>query len=497
MTAPKQEQLEQRLGNIIQSRTKPPLPWLQILIFVAALGVVGWFGYQHWLYRLPQERDLVLSGGKVLHARIDGRDNSLLKITLIEGGQTRYLPIASLSINDQNFIRNLEAGLSLSFPLELALTDADGKEVPVRLESRDNNWVQVTYLADNSQNCLPIASLAEADRMVIQALPAPGLNFPLKYVFSDATGQKVSVSLEARNDDWVQITNLLNQSRMYLPIASLAQSDQALVRVMPVQAFDYPVSYTVIGPMQAGAHWEITGRDKNVVAFNILPDRSSRYFLISDLSSIDQSFINELPDHLNFNWPLDCTMSDKTGAPIKIYATGRIPDFVILGDPVEGTAEYRPIASFSEEDQKVFKLLKSSSPPRYPFDLTLIDQSKRVLQAKVLGRSSTAVKIQLTNGTLITYPLDELSQQNQQFLRSLPDNLSAPVESQQLKNLRAEVAELEKQNLLLESDISNPNIPQGQREIDQANLDRNERQISSDNLKIRADTMPPASNGQR
>ncbi len=423
MSGPNPETFEKRMENILQSRSKPPLPWMQIVIFLAAVGVLGWFGYQSWRYRLPQERDLVLQNGKVLQARLEARDDRLLKYTDPASGKPSFLLIDSLSTADQGFIRNLAMGLTVRFPLNYELTDAEGKKIPVLLESRNRDWVQVTLPASNSTN--------------------------------------------------------------YLPVGSLSETDQAVVQLMSVTDFSYPIIYTFSGPPQAGLQVKITGHSKDTVAFTTPPDDATRYYLVADLSPTDQSFAKALPAGDDLDWPLDYTAYDKAGAPVKIYATGRVSDFVVLTDPLDSSTNYRLLTDFSDEDQKIFKSLKSNNFPSYSFDFTLTDQSKRALPVKILGRSDTDVRFRLANGTVTTYPLEQLSAENQQFLRSLPNN-SKKTESPEVKKLRDEISQLRKNDLLLQAEITDPHTQPGDRSIDQAILDRDVHQISADNYKIQA-----------
>lgn len=224
------------------------------------------------------------------------------------------------------------------------------------------------------------------------------------------------------------------------------------------------------------------GYDKEALALKLFADNSTRYYPIEDLSPADQRFVSTLTG-IKIDWPLECTAYDRKGNPVYVNVYGRTTDYAILSDPKTGSIDYRPLSYFSEEDQKVFRMLNASSMPRYSFKMTLTDLSGRSIPVVVSGRTDLDVKIVLANGTATTFPLDKLSLVNQEFLRKL----SGEYDSLALHRLHDRNDQLEVDNIKLQAIMAAPNSSATEKEIAQKDYFQNRQEISSNTLKIEAE----------
>lgn len=223
-------------------RTPEPAPpfwasdWFKLMIFLLVAGAAGGWAYYHffWLYRLPQERDLTDLQGNVLHVRILGHDDTLLKYTAPESEMERYLLLAALSPPDQEFIAKLGSTPLAKLPFACTLTDSTGQQTTVRVMAHDNDWAQCALVADGSTHYVFLSTLTAADQAVVRLLPSTlRFNFPLDYSLTGAPEPGAKVEFIGRNESTVEYLELADGKKYFAAITDLSKADQSLVRELP------------------------------------------------------------------------------------------------------------------------------------------------------------------------------------------------------------------------------------------------------------------------
>ena len=134
----------------LQARLDPPrepfrVPWGQIILILVGLVAAGWYAYDYWTYRLPQEHLLTDRHGRQLHVNIEGRNALVLKCDWLDDKlqRTVYIPIANLASNDRAFVDHLAANITPEPPLVCLLLDAGGTEGIVTFVDRSDDWVKL------------------------------------------------------------------------------------------------------------------------------------------------------------------------------------------------------------------------------------------------------------------------------------------------------------------------------------------------------------------
>lgn len=228
----------------------------------------------------------------------------------------------------------------------------------------------------------------------------------------------------------------------------------------------------------------VLGHDKGLVAVLLPQDPAPHYYPIEELTPEDQNYVNSLDTGYGIDWPLDCMIQDGKGGAVRTQLKGRLQDFVMVADPANSSVDYRPLASFAPEDQKVFMRLSQSPSPHYPIACLLTDTAGRTLPVIVTGRNDLAVDFRLANGNSTTYPLNKLSAASRNFLLSLSGEINTP----DIQRLRDRDDKLEVDNLRLQAKIASPNSSPGERDIAANDLARNQQEIQANRLMIQADT---------
>ncbi len=481
----------------LRERAAPPppkrsLPWVQIFFILVALAAGGWAYYQHWRYRLPQERDFTKTDGRAFHATLLSHNDGYAAFTLPEAAATRYLPIASLSPADQDFVRHTAATLTLAFPVDYVFTDAAGKETPVRLMERNSDWVKVTLADSHTQTFLAIDALSPADQDFVRLIPAYlGFNFPIDYILTGLPQAGASLHLLGHTKDYLEYQDGGSASHRLLPITSLSATDQRFVRALPsVIPFDYPFTYGITTEDGVSLAGLITNHNTDLVAIQPAGDTATRYYPIRHLSAESQALLRQLPGNLTISLPLDCLVDDARGQPLRMHITDRALDFLRYISEADGTEQYYPLADLSNADQEVLKRLPVGLRLEYPFNYHLTDQAGRALNVQILGRSADQIKFRLATGAISLYALDKLSPASARFLRLLPVNLtgeaatSTAAEPPEAKALRDHIAAMLTENEQLRIHVANPTTPGKQKVVEKQKITDNEAQISLDKVKL-------------
>ncbi len=414
------EEARMRLNERPQNNHSASTPWLQILFLIAVIAGLGWWGYQQWLYRIPQNRILTLESGGTINARIMSHDLNMVKFAYVDTGDTMYVPLALLSKEDQEFLMHF-----------------------------DDVHAEAFY---------PINT-------IMAGPPHPGAKIQI-------LGQAKGV-LRYKELPKGDVLEIKTEDLSPVELAFLQRFHEYMPR---------DIEHTFTTKKGEALSGIVLGHDRGILALRLVTDGTTHYFPIEDLSTEDQRLLNNDNNSYSIDWPLDCTVYDNKGVPQHIIASGRVPNYLKLKD-IRGVSEdYRPLTDYSAEDQKVFLLLQGSPMPHFPFTYTLTDATGRTLPVLVEGRTDLVVNIRLSNDTLMAYPIAKLSQRNQDFLRMFKSEADSPA----IKLLRDQTADLELEDLRLEAKIADPLTSRGQKEIAQAALGRNQRQIDANTRAIAA-----------
>ena len=410
------------------------------ILFVAACGW-GYYDYD-WVYRLPQDRSLTLQG-KTLQVRVESANNAVVKYTLLADSTTGYAAVSSLDDANQDFVQHLSKTLVLNYPLEMPLDQGDGHPVPSRIEGHNADWVKYTVLADRSTHYIPLATLTTSDQVVVQQLPNYILvDTPLVHPMTGPDGQFLPSRIEGTSDNLVKLSTT-DGSVTYFPINALSAIDQKLVRLVSSRFSLYcPVECTLTNRKGQKLNVRVEGRSANIIKYTQVSDGLVYYVPTAEFSSTDQQVLRELPSNMVFTFPIDYTLTDATGNPMRVRLDGRTANLVEFTSTVDGLQHYLPMSAFSDNDQKFLQLLPADLVIQFPLNYTLTAQGGQPLEARILGRDADSVKFQLEDGKTYNYRLDKLSDASQTFLKLLPANLvdaSSTPESVAAAPIRTEV----------------------------------------------------------
>jgi hypothetical protein len=127
---------------------------------------------------------LTTSSGETLHVQIAGRTDSVVKVITVEDGATHYLPLASLGDASRALVSALPVSLSLDYPLSAVLADQHARSLNVLILGRTASQVRFTRLDNHQSYTYAIAKLSASDQAFLHALPLS----PAAVAASPATG---------------------------------------------------------------------------------------------------------------------------------------------------------------------------------------------------------------------------------------------------------------------------------------------------------------------
>jgi len=399
----------------------------QLVGLVAVLVVLaaGAWVYHHFAVnlRLPQERSLTIQG-KNQQVRLESCNKLVVKYALMADGTTHFTAIEKLSDGDQDFIRQLPKTLVFNYPFEMLLDQGDGQPALARIEGHNADWMKYTLLSDHSTHYLPLTSLTASDQVVLQQLPNYfSVEFPVLLAMTDQQGQFLPARIEGRSENLVKLSTT-DGVISYYPVSALAAVDQKLVRLLPTSFyFNCPVECTLTNQQDQKLNVRVEGRSANLVKYTLLNDGLVYYVPTADFSSTDQQVLRELPSTMTFSFPIEYTITDVTGQPLRVRLEGRTANLVKYTSLTDGLQHYLPLSSFSAVDQKFFQLLPADLVVDFPLNYTLTAVGGQPLEARILGRDADSVKFQLADGKTYNYSMDKLSTASQAFLKELPANL--------------------------------------------------------------------------
>jgi hypothetical protein len=303
------------------------------------------------------------------------------------------------------------------------LTDDKGQAMQVRLEGRADDAVKFTLLADGTLHYYPIALLSALDQEFAHALPVTvTLGVPLDYVLTDPHGKGLPVRIDGHNSRWVKYTTSADQVTHYCLISTLATADQALVQLLPQEiSFEYPLEYTFTDLQGNTKPVRILGHSEDVVKYAQVPDGAIQVVQIANLSPLDQEFVRQLPSVMTLNYPVDHMLTDSQGRSFQARILGRATGVIELELVADGTKQYLALSSLSEEDRKFVQQLPLNLSLHYPLEYTLTDQTGKTIPARLEAGDAELVKLTLlSDGSTHYYPISLLSDSDQKLLWQIP-----------------------------------------------------------------------------
>jgi hypothetical protein len=258
--------------------------------FVARLPVMLSFKY-------PLDYELTDAEGHPISAQLEGRTSNLLKWTSRSDNLTHWTALDSLPAADQALAMSLPATLQVSYPLEAEFTDKQGQSYGVSIEGRSDTVVKVTLAKDGTMQVIALADLSPGDQAFLHNLPVNlTFNYPQEWTLTDQRGRSVHVNIEGRTPEVVKITVLEDGTTHLYPIANLSQKDQAFVESLPMSlTLQYPLKSSLMDQQGHALQVTIVGRSEEQVQFTRDDDGKTYTYPITKLSDADQAYVRLLP----------------------------------------------------------------------------------------------------------------------------------------------------------------------------------------------------------
>ncbi len=248
---------------------------------------------------------------------------------------------------------------------------------------------------------------------------------PQEYTLTSAQGQATPARLEAHNDEVVKYTLLADNSTRYAAISALSGQDQEFIKQLnsPALEFQYPFECFMREMDAKPAAIRVEGRSTDWVRYTLLSDRSTHYVPLGSFSSGDQTILTQLPSKLTLDTPVELALTDRAGHVLAERIEARSSELVKLSSR-DGTILYYPIHELSDVDQKLVQLLPNYASLIFPFECTLTDNNNKRLNVRLEGRSANTIKyILLSDGLTYYRPVDDFSIIDRQVFRSFPSSL--------------------------------------------------------------------------
>jgi hypothetical protein len=394
-------------------------PWGRFFAFLIVAGIFGWCFYQfYWQYHLPQERVLVDRDGKNMNVRIEEKDGGLLRLTSLTDGSKQLFPVSFLSEKDQRFCESIETKAS------------------------------------------PIV--------------------PFPYLLNKSDGTQQSITIAGYNDYFVEYTTATDPSSHYLPMSSLSAFDQAVVATLPktISHVELPIDYVLTNEAGMKTPVRILGRSDHLVRYMAIDDGKTHTRLISTLTHDEQSMLNSFRLNLSDDFPIEWTLTTTEGKQVPVILTNKNADciqYYLPADKDDQNQHLYPLEKLTPECREQIDSISGGKNIEQPYVCALTDNTGRILKAKILARSSDMVKlvVEESNKTYI-YPIKNLAEMDQAFIKSLPKDLSntwdLPELSASVQIARTQLIDLEKkitslQNQLTRPDINGPEVEVFNKEI--------------------------------
>jgi hypothetical protein len=468
--------------------------WWAFLLMVA-MAATGWvFYHYYWSLRIPQDRTLSTSLGQTLQVHIEGRSPSFLLVTEPGSDAPILVPISRLSPADVDFAVRLPVDASFDYPIRDLLTDTQGNRMVGQIEGRTDSLVEFTSDTDKIARWIPLAGLSALDQAALGYLPenlTP--SYPFRVNFTGPAGEKIPVSVEGRSDSMVKYAREDDGKNVIEPIAKLADADQVLVQALPQSmAVQYPVQANFTEADGTPYPVMITGRNDQLVQFSRVDTNKNTLLPITKLAAVDQAFVRTLPSSLTISYPIERDLTDARGRVMQVRIEGRSDTVVKITLAEDQSTHFYPIASLSSDDQDFVRGLPVSLTMDYPITCVLTDQQGRGRQVQIVGRTTDTVRFtRAEGGQTYEFPIAKLAAADQAYVQLLPVNLEAasparPPEPVEVQNMRDRLAQLRDEISDYKARIASSTDQSTQTEAWQGEIDN--REIEADGLMMKIST---------
>jgi hypothetical protein len=309
---------------------------------------------------VPLDYVLTDPHGKSLPVRIEGRDDNWIRYTTPTDAVAHYSLISSLNPTDQALVQLLPTGLVFQYPVDYTLTDSQGRPHAVRFLGHSTAIVKYSVVADGSIQVQPIASLSAQDQSFVKLLPPYiALDYPVDRTMTDVQGKTFDAHILGRSTGVVKLTLASDGTTQYYPVSSLSDADQKFLQQLPLNlSLRYPMEYNLTDQAGKSMNVRIEASSPQLVKFTLLTDASTHYYPIALLSEADQKLLWQMPAvSLNLNYPLECSLTDQGGRELAVRLEGRSDEAVKFTLLADGTTHNYPLSKLGAADQMFLKML--------------------------------------------------------------------------------------------------------------------------------------------
>ena len=142
-----------------------------------------------------------------------------------------YSLISSLNPTDQALVQLLPSGLVFQYPVDYTLTDSQGRPHAVRFLGHSTSIVKYSVVADGSIQVQPIASLSAQDQAFVRLLPAYiALDYPVDRTLTDVQGKTFDAHILGRSTGVVKLTLASDGTTQYYPVSTLSDAEDVYKR---------------------------------------------------------------------------------------------------------------------------------------------------------------------------------------------------------------------------------------------------------------------------
>lgn len=184
----------------------------------------------------PVEYPLTSSDGRLLPRLILDHNFEVVALQLPTDGSTRYYPIARLAEDDRNFFYEIPGHLTLACPLDCTIADNQGQTSRVRVLARSTEVLKLAGNPGAPEQFLPLASLSVVDQEVFRQLPVSfSFSYPFDCTLVDQSGRAVSATILGHTDREVRFRAAGGNMTAY-PLEKLSTASQQIIRLLPLDS---------------------------------------------------------------------------------------------------------------------------------------------------------------------------------------------------------------------------------------------------------------------
>jgi hypothetical protein len=309
---------------------------------------------------VPLDYVLTDAHGQGQPVRIEGHNDDWIKYVTTSDQATHFSLVSTLSPTDQALVQLLPPGLLFSYPVDYTLTDGKGLSTPVRFLGHSQDMVKYQTTADGGVQVVPIASLSPLDQSFVRQLPPyMALDYPVDHAMTDAQGRSFQAHILGRSAGVVKLTLAADGSLQYYPMSYLSEADQKFLQQLPQNlVLRYPMDYNLTDQSGKTMAVRIESGSAQLLRLTMLTDGSTHYYPIAMLSEQDQKLFWQMQSaQMSVDFPLECTLTDQNGRALTVRLEGRSADAVEFTLLADGTKHTYPLAKLSAPDQMFLRLM--------------------------------------------------------------------------------------------------------------------------------------------